>query len=88
MPQLRCSVGSVRVLATTNAIERFYKTRKGFHSVLSTKRALLLFLVVNVFARRYRTGHAPIEVNVLEARRMPLYCLINDPYRALQEAAA
>ena len=31
------------------------------------------------------TGQAPIEVIVPEARRMPLYRLINDPFRALQE---
>ena len=30
-------------------------------------------------------GLAPIEVIVPEARRMPLYRLINDPFRALQE---
>ena len=92
LPQLICSVGSRRLPSTTNAIERFflaferfYKTRKGFHSVLSAKRELLLFLVVYVFTQRDSTGHAPIEVLVPEARRMPLYRLINDPFRALQE---
>ena len=92
LPQLLGSVGSSRVPSTTNAIERFfrafqrfYKTRKGFHSVLSAKRELLLFLVVYVFTQRDRTGQAPIEVIVPEARRMPLYRLINDPFRALQE---
>jgi hypothetical protein len=30
-------------------------------------------------------GQAPIEGIVPEARRMPLYRLINDPFRALQE---
>jgi hypothetical protein len=77
---------------TTNAIERFfraferfYKTRKGFHSVLSAKRELLLFLVVYVFTQRDSTGYAPIEVILPEARRMPLYRLIDDPFRALQE---
>ena len=92
LPQLICSVGSVRVPSTTNAIERFfraferfYKTRRGFHSVLSAKRELLLFLVVYVFTQRASTGQAPIEAIVPEARRMPLYRFINDPFRALQE---
>lgn len=92
LPQLIGTVGSRRMPATTNAIERFfraferfYKTRKGFHSVLSAKRELLLFLVVYVFTQRASTGQAPIEVILPEARRMPLYRLINDPFRALQE---
>ena len=56
LPQLICSVGSVRLPSTTNAMERFfrafqrfYRTRGGFHSVLSAKRELLLFFVVYVF---------------------------------------
>ena len=92
LPQLICSVGSTRLPSTTNALERFfrafqrfYATRGGFHSVLSGKRALLLFLVVYVFTQRASTGQAPIEVIVPEARSMPLYRLINDPFRALQE---
>ena len=92
LPALICSVGSTRLPSTTNAIERFfraferfYKTRRGFHSVLSAKREPLLFLVVYVFTQRDATGQAPIEVIVPEARRMPLYRLINDPFRALQE---
>src|SRR5215468_888618 len=92
LPALICSVGSARLPSTTNAIERFfrafqrfYATRGGFHSVLSGKRELLLFLVVYVFTQRASTGQAPIEVIVPEARSMPLYRLINDPFRALQE---
>jgi len=92
LPQLMGSVGSVRVPSTTNAIERFfrafqrfYKTRKGFHSVLSAKRELLLFLVVSVFTQRASTGQAPFEVILPEARRMPFYRMISDPFRALQE---
>jgi transposase-like protein len=92
LPQLLCSVGSVRLPSTTNAIERFfrafqrfYATRRGFHSVGSGKRELLLFLVVYLFTQRASTGQAPIEVIVPEARRMPLYRCINDPLRALQE---
>jgi transposase-like protein len=95
LPGLICSVGSVRLPSTTNAIERFfrafqrfYATRGGFHSVLSAKRELLLFLVVYVFTQRATTGQAPIEVIVPEARRMPLYRVINDPFRALQERGA
>jgi len=92
LPQLLCSVGSARLPSTTNAIERFfrafqrfYATRGGFHSVRSAKRELLLFLVVYLFTQRAADGHAPIEVIVPEARRMPLYRVINDPFGALQE---
>jgi transposase-like protein len=92
LPQLIGSVGSARLPSTTNAIERFfraferfYKTRKGFHSILSAKRELVLFLVVYVFTQHATTGQAPIEVILPEARRTPLYRLINDPFRALQE---
>jgi hypothetical protein len=49
---------------------------------------LLLFLVVYVFTQHATTGQAPIEVIVPEARRMPLYRLINDPFRAFQERAS
>jgi transposase-like protein len=92
LPGLICTVGSVRLPSTTNAIERFfrafqrfYSTRGGCHSVRSTKRELLLFLVVYLFTPHATTGQAPIEVMMPEARRMPLYRLINDPFRALQE---
>jgi transposase-like protein len=91
-PALIGSVGSVGLPSTTNAIERFfrafqrfYATRRGFHSVLSAKRELLLVLVVSLFTQQATTGRAPIEGIVPEARRMPLYRLINDPFRALQE---
>ena len=93
--KLICSVGSARLPSTSNAIERFfrafqrfYSTRGGFHSVLSAKRELVLFLVVYVFTQHATTGQAPIEVIMPEARRMPLYRLINDPFRALQERAS
>ena len=95
LPGLICTVGSVRLPSTTNAIERFfrafqrfYETRQGFHSVRSAKRELVLFLVVYVFTQHATTGQAPIEVIVPEARRMPLYRVINDPFRALQERAS
>jgi len=44
-------------------------------------------LVVYVFTQHATTGQAPIEVIMPEARSMPLYRLINDPFRALQERA-
>jgi hypothetical protein len=95
LPRLMGSVGRVCLPSTTNAIERFFrafarfdKTRQGFHAVLSAKRELLLFLVVYLFTPHATTGQAPIEVIVPEARRMPLYRLINDPFRALQERAS
>jgi transposase-like protein len=95
LPQLICSVGSIRLPSTSNAVERFfqafqrfYRTRGGFHSVLSAKRELLLFLVVYVFTQHATTGQAPIEVILPEARQMPLYRLINDPFHALQERGA
>ncbi|MGH8069581.1 MAG: hypothetical protein ACRERE_30950 [Candidatus Entotheonellia bacterium] len=95
LPKLLWSVRSVRLPSTTNAIERFfrafqrfYATSGGFHSVLSAKRELLLFLAVYGFTPRATTGQAPIEVIVPEACRMPLYRLINDPFRALQERGA
>ena len=53
--------------------------------MLSATRERLLFLVVSVFTQHATTGHAPIEVILLEARRMPVYRWINDPFRALQE---
>ena len=53
--------------------------------MLSAKRELLLFLVVYMFTQHAATGQAPIEVIMPEARRMPVYRLINDPFRALQE---
>lgn len=73
---------------TTNSIERFfrtfqrfYKTRGGFHSVTSAKRELLLFIVVYVFTIQPRTGIAPIEQIIPQAKHMPLYLLLNDPFR-------
>ncbi|HSF29243.1 MAG TPA: hypothetical protein VLK82_02040 [Candidatus Tectomicrobia bacterium] len=95
LPQLICSVGSARLPATTNAIERFfrtfqrfYTTRGGFHSVLSATRELLRFLVVYLFTQRATDAQAPIEVILPEARCMPLYRVINDPFRTLQERAS
>jgi len=79
VPKRICSVGSVSLPSTTDAIERFfrafqliYSTRGGFHSVLSAKRKLPLFVVEYVFTQHATTGQAPIEVIVPEARHMPL----------------
>jgi transposase-like protein len=73
---------------TTNAIERFfrafqrfYKTRGGFHSIISAKRELMLFVVVYVFTIQVGTGIAPIERIVPQAKHMPLYKLLNHPFR-------
>jgi hypothetical protein len=95
VPQRICRVGRVRLPATTNAVarvfrafQRVYRTRGGFHSGLSATRALLRFGVVYGFTQHATTGHAPIEVILPEARQMPLYRLINDPFRALQEREA
>lgn len=72
---------------TTNAIERFfrafqrfYKTRGGFHSIISAKRELMLFVVVYVFTIQVSTGIAPIERIVPQAKHMPFYTLLNDPF--------
>jgi hypothetical protein len=94
-PGLLCPVGRVRLPATTTAIERFFRasqrvyvTRGGLHSVLSVNRELRLLLVVDVFTPHVTTGQAPIEVIMPEAHRIPLYRLINGPFRALQERAS
>jgi transposase-like protein len=91
-PQLICRVGSARLPSTSNAVERFfrafprfYRTRGGFHSVLSATRELRLFRVVYGITQHATTGQALIETILPEARRMPLYRLINNPFRALQE---
>lgn len=72
---------------TTNSIERFfrafqrfYQTRGGFHSVLSAKRELMLFIVMYVLTIQVGTGKAPIEQIVPEAQDMPCYQLVNDPF--------
>jgi transposase-like protein len=74
---------------TTNSIERFfrafqrfYKTRGGFHSVMSANRALMLFIVGYVFTVQPGTGMAPIEQIVPHAKQMPLYQMLNAPFRA------
>lgn len=63
------------------AFQRFYTTRGGFHSVISAKREVMLFLVVYVFTIQVGTGMAPIERIVPEAKQMPFYQLLNDPFK-------
>jgi len=86
--------GGSRILpTTTNAIERFfrtfnrfYKVRCGFHSVRSARLELMLFLLVYVFTQRATDGKAPIEAIMPQAREMPLYRLLNDPFALLERA--
>jgi len=91
LPNLLPSIGSRRIPSTNNAIERFFgvytrfaKVRRGFFSVLSAKRQLIVFLVVYVFAKQTH-GKAPIEAILPEASRMPLYRIVNDPFACLLE---
>ncbi len=91
LSKLLPGVGGKSIPSTTNGIERFfaifnrfYKVRRGFHSVLSTKRELILFLVVYLFAKQ-SNGKAPIEKIIPEASRMPLYKIFNDPFACLME---
>lgn len=63
------------------AFQRFYKTRGGFHSLVSAKRELMLFVVVYVFTQQADSGIAPIEQIIPQAKHMPLYQLINQPFR-------
>lgn len=91
LPHLLPSVGSRRLPTTSNRIERFFgsynrfaKVRRGFHSVLSTKRELIVFMVVYVFSQQ-TNGKAPIEAILPEAPRMPLYRMLNDPFAVLLE---
>ena len=87
LPKLLPSVGSAIIPRTNNAIERFfrafnrfYKMRFGFFTVISAKRELIFFLLMYVFVQQPGSGKAPIESIMPEARRMPLYRLINDPF--------
>jgi len=92
LPNILPGTGSRRFPATTNAVERFfrafnrfYKTRGGFHSVSSANTQLVLFQVVHLFSKRPGKGTAPIEAIMPEAKNMPIYKLINDPFNALKE---
>ena len=90
LPKLLPSVGSAVIPRTNNAIERFfrafnrfYKMRCGFFTVISAKRELIFFLLMYVFVQQPGSGKAPIESIMPEARKMPLYRLINDPFRTV-----
>ena len=85
------AVGSRVLPTTTNAIERFfrqfnrfYKVRRGFHSVESAKGQLALFLIGYLFSKRASDGVAPIEAIWPEAAQTPLYRLLNDPLGVLK----
>ena len=89
LPHLLPAIGNRHIPRTSNAVERFfrafnrfYKVRRGFFSVQSAKQQLILFLVFYLFTPG-EEGIAPIEKVVPEARRMPLYQLMNDPFHAL-----
>lgn len=91
LPNLLPSIGSRRIPSTSNEIERFFggftrfaKVRRGFFSVLSTRRQLIVFLVVYVFSQQ-TNGKAPIESILPDASRMPLYRIFNDPFACLVE---
>ena len=91
LPNLLPSIGSRRVPSTSNEVERFFgcftrfaKVRRGFFSVLSTKRQLIVFLIVYVFSKQ-TNGKAPIESILPDASRMPLYRIFNDPFACLLE---
>ncbi|MCP4289404.1 MAG: DDE-type integrase/transposase/recombinase [Gammaproteobacteria bacterium] len=86
--QLRPALRRNQSPRTTNQVERFfrafqrfYKTRGGFHSVLSAQRELMLFVVVYVFTQQAGSGQAPIEQIVPQAKDMPFYRIINAPFR-------
>lgn len=88
LPHLLPALRRNGVPRTTNSIERFfrafhrfYKTRNGFHSVHSAIRETMVFVVVYVFTIQPGTGMAPIEQIVPEAKHMPFYLLLNDPFR-------
>jgi len=61
--------------------QRFYKTRNGFGSPASARTQLIVFTVVFLFTCQAKSGKAPIEKIMPEAKRMPLYHLLNDPIR-------
>lgn len=88
LDRLRPAVRRNQYPRTTNQIERFfrafqrfYKTRGGFHSVISAQRELMLFVVVYVFTQQADSGQAPIEQIVPQAKDMPFYKILNAPFR-------
>ena len=94
LDQLLPAIGSRVLPRTTNAIERFfrqfnrfYKVRRGFHSVASAKDQLALFLIGYLFSKRATDGLAPIEAIWPEAAQTPLYRLLNDPFGVCKSLA-
>ena len=90
LPKLIPPVGSQRIPATTNAIERFfrafnrfYKVRCGFFFIKSAKRDLIFFLVMYLFVQLPHTGKAPIEAIIPTARGMPFYHFVNQPLKTV-----
>jgi transposase-like protein len=90
LQKLLPAVGSQRLPATTNAIERFfrafnrfYKVRCGFFSLISAKRELIFFLVMYLFVQLPHTGKAPIEAIIPTARGMPFYQFVNQPLKTV-----
>jgi hypothetical protein len=95
LAQLLPAVGSRRLPATTNAIERFfrafnrfYKTRCGFFSVGSAQQELAFFQLMHLFVRQPGSGQAPIEALLPEAREMPFYQIVNNPLAFLLGAGS
>jgi len=87
LPHLLPAVRSNTHPSTTNEIERFFraftrfcKTRCGFHSVKSTNREIIFFIVVYLFTIQAESGNAPIEKIHPKANTMPFYRLLNYPF--------
>ncbi len=87
LPHLLPAVRSNTHPSTTNEIERFFraftrfcKMRCGFHSVKSTKREIIFFIVVYLFTIQAESGKAPIEKIHPQANTMPFYRLLNYPF--------
>jgi len=81
-------IGSKKFPTTSNCIERFfgnfnrfYKIRRGFHSIKSTKKELIFFLVMYLFIKQ-TNGKAPIEKIIPNVTKMPFYILVNNPIKA------
>ncbi len=49
--------------------------------MISAPREFMLFVVVYVFTQQVDSGQAPIEQIVLQAKDMPFYKILNDPFR-------
>ncbi len=47
---------------------------------------MILFLLVYLFTKSAETRKAPIEAILPETKNMPLYQILNDPFRALSDS--